>query len=71
MRARFGREWMDTYNSAFRSYIKGHWRDAESGFRKILQMKSDDKPTLNLLEFMSETNMKPPPGWNGTKVFVD
>lgn len=36
MRAKFGREWMDTYNSAFRSYIKGHWKDAEDGFRKIL-----------------------------------
>lgn len=34
-------------------------------------MKSDDKPTLNLLEFMAETNMKAPPGWNGTKVFND
>lgn len=68
MRERFGREWMDTYNIAFKNYVKGNWKEAEIGFKKILEMKEDDKPTLNLLEFMSESNMKPPPGWNGTKI---
>jgi hypothetical protein len=71
MRARFGREWMDTYNTAFRFYVKGHWRDAEKGFNKILEMKSDDVPTKNLIEFMAKTNMVPPHGWNGTKDFFD
>jgi hypothetical protein len=71
MRQKFGREWLDTYNAAFKNYVKGNWREAQSGFNRILEIKSDDKPTLNLLEFMRESNMKPPPGWNGTKPFSD
>ena len=34
-------------------------------------MKSNDVPTQCLLEFMAQTNMKPPTGWNGVKTFVD
>lgn len=71
MRQRFGREWMDTYNVAFKNYVKGNWPAAETDFKKILEMKPDDKPTLNLLDFMNQTGMKAPVGWNGTKPFDD
>jgi hypothetical protein len=71
MRKRFDRAWMDTYNVAFKNYVKGNWSVAETEFRKILEMKEDDKPTLNLLDFMAKTNMKAPSNWNGTKASDD
>ncbi len=38
-------------------------------FKKILEMKDDDKPTLNLVSFMSETNFIAPVDWKGYKYF--
>ena len=45
MRKRFDRAWMDTYNVAFKNYVKGNWAAAETDFKKILEMKEDDKPS--------------------------
>ena len=36
MRSRFGKEWRETYNAAFKNYVKGNWREAEEGFNNIL-----------------------------------
>lgn len=71
MRQKFGREWRETYNTAFKAYIRGRWDEAQTGFKKILEMKADDQPSKLLLEFMGETNFKPPLTWNGTKPFAD
>ena len=71
MRKKFGHEWRETYNTAFKAYVKGRWEEAQNGFKKILEMKADDKPSQLLLEFMRETNFKAPTGWNGTKPFSD
>ena len=69
MREPFGKLWYQTYNNAFNNYVKGNWDDAVNGFKKILEIKSDDKPTKNILEFMEETNFKPPKDWKGYKHF--
>mgnify|MGYP006874993320 CR=1 FL=1 len=34
-------------------------------------MKSDDKPTQNILDFMEENNFKPPANWKGYKHFEE
>ena len=34
-------------------------------------MKSDDKPTINLIKFMSLTFFKPPINWKGYKFFAE
>jgi len=69
MRKPFGKEWLSTYNTGFKAYVAGDWKTGLEYFNKILEMKPDDKPTKNILAFMSETDNKPPQGWKGYKFF--
>ena len=60
---------MKTYEDAFHAYVKGDWVSAKTGFEKVLDIKSDDKPTQNLYDFMGQTNYVAPEGWKGYKFF--
>jgi len=65
----FGKVWRDTYNAGFAEYLKGNWPEAMILFNRILEMKPDDKPTLNLVEYIQDNKMKAPAGWKGHKYF--
>ena len=69
MRQPFGKKWMETYNRAFANYLKGNWKEALIHFNQVLEMKPDDKPTLNLAKFMKETEYVAPIKWKGYKYF--
>lgn len=45
MRKNFTKSFMKTYEESFNAYVKGDWVTAKIGFEKVLEMKSDDKPT--------------------------
>ena len=71
MREPFSEEWHKVYNKGFINYVRGNWPSAISKFHKILQMKPDDKPTINLLSFMSSLNNEVPKDWQGYKYFEE
>ena len=39
---------MKTWESAFKLYTQGQWQEANELFEKILELKPEDKPTLNI-----------------------
>ena len=67
MRKPFDKEWSKTYNTGFVNYVKGNWKEALIHFNKILEIKNDDQPTKNLINFMKTKNFIPPPKWKGYK----
>jgi len=48
MRKPFTKEFMKTWESAFKYYIEGQWEQANELFGKFLELKPEDKPTLNI-----------------------
>lgn len=48
----------------FDQYKEGNWMRAKKFFEKAISFLQNDKPTLNLLEFMSSYNNKVPSEWN-------
>jgi len=39
---------MKTWEAAFKHYTQGKWQEANELFNKILRLKPEDKPTLNI-----------------------
>ena len=43
----------------------GDWKKAKRLLEEVLKIKSDDKPTIRMLEKMKKYNYKKPSGWIG------
>ena len=65
MRKPFTKEFMKTWEAAFKHYTQGQWQEANELFSKILELKPGDKPTLNIQEIMQEHGMEAPVDWKG------
>lgn len=71
MRKPFTRDFISTYDKAFKLYVDGKWSEAKSGFEQVLAIRDSDPLSRNLLKFMSETNYVAPSDWKGYKFFSE
>lgn len=67
MRSTFSSEFYKIYNEGFDNYLNGNWNKAKQNFEKVLNIRSDDKVTKNLITFMQENEFVPPVDWQGFK----
>ncbi len=68
MRKPYTREFDDMWRQGMASYISGNWGRAKECFERTLRMlntKDKDGPSNTLLNFMGETNFRPPSDWKG------
>ena len=65
MRGIFTDQFYDYYNEGFDEFNFGDWKKAKRLLEEVLKIKSDDKPTIRMLEKMKKYNYKKPSGWIG------
>jgi hypothetical protein len=62
---------MDTYDTGFKLYIAGDWKEAKPHFERALELIPWDSLSKNLLQIMGETNFIAPEDWAGHRHFSE
>lgn len=69
MRQSFPEEFYEYYNEGFDEYHFGDWGVAKELLEKVLEIRSNDLPTLRMMKTMKEHNYIKPPTWAGNTEF--
>ena len=66
MRCMYNFNFLKLYEEGLNLYLDGYWPEAKLSLEKVPLIKGfDDRPTINLLQFMRLHNFCAPKGWKG------